>query len=84
MSLSTTATAGPPTISHGDTIEHFLTGLKGRQATIRLESGADLTGTVREVTGPLVHASDLADPAGCDAVIVTKNIAAVIVRARTP
>jgi hypothetical protein len=35
------------------------------------------------VTGPLVHASDLADPAGCDAVIVTKNIAAVIVRVRT-
>ena len=84
MSVSTTATAGPPTIGHGDTIEHFLTGLKGRQATIRLESGADLTGTVREVTGPLVHVSDLADPAGCDAVIVTKNIAAVIVRVRTP
>jgi hypothetical protein len=69
-------------IGHGDTIEHFLTGLKGRPATICLESGAALTGTVREVTGPLVHVSDLADPAGCDAVIVTKNIAAVIVRAR--
>jgi len=84
MSLSTTATAGPLMIGHGDTIEHFLTGLKGRPATICLESGAALTGTVREVTGPLVHLSDLTDPAVSDAVIVTKHIAAVILRARTP
>jgi hypothetical protein len=31
-----------------------------------------------------VHVSDLADPAFSDAVIVTKTIAAVFVRARTP
>ena len=80
MSLSTTATAGPPMIGHGDTIEHFLTGQKGRQVTIRLESGADLTGTVREVTGPLVHLSDLTDPTCGDAVIVTRSITAVILR----
>jgi hypothetical protein len=84
MSLSTTETAGSPMIGHGDTIEHFLTGRKGQQVTIRLESGADLTGTVREVTGPLVHVSDLTDPAVSDAVIVTKHMAAVILRARTP
>ena len=84
MNLSTTATTEPPMIGHGDTLEHFLTGQKSRQVTIRLESGADLTGTVREVTGPLVHVSDLADPAFSDAVIVTKTIAAVFVRARTP
>jgi hypothetical protein len=84
MSLSTTATAGPLMIGHGDTIEHFLTGQQGRPVTIRLESGADLTGTVREVTGPLVHLSDLADPAGGDAVVVTKHIAAVLVRPQTP
>ena len=84
MSLTTTATTEPPMIGHGDTLEHFLTGRKGQQVTIRLESGADLTGTVREVTGPLVHLSDLADPAGGDAIIVTRNIAAVFVRARTP
>jgi hypothetical protein len=84
MSLSTTATAGPLMIGHGDTIEHFLTGLTGRPATICLESGAALTGTVREVTGPLVHLSDLADPACCDAVVVIKHIAAVLVRPQTP
>ena len=84
MSLSTTETDGSPMIGHGDTIEHFLTGRKGQQVTIRLESGADLTGTVREVTGPLVHLSDLADPAFSDAVVVTKSIAAVRVGARTP
>ena len=31
MSLATTATTEPPMIGHGDTIEHFLTGQKGRQ-----------------------------------------------------
>jgi hypothetical protein len=69
-------------IGHGDTIEHFLTGQKGQQVTIRLELGADLTGTVREVTGPLVHLSGLTHPAGGDAVIVTKHIAAVIASAK--
>ena len=39
-------------IGHGDTIEHFLTGMKGQPVTICLESGEDLTRTVREVTGP--------------------------------
>ena len=84
MSASTTATPEPPMIGHGDTIEHFLTGQKGRRVTVRLGSGEDLTGTVREVTGPLVHLSDLADPAFSDAVVVTKSIAAVRVGARTP
>lgn len=84
MNASTTATTEPPTISHGDTIEHFLTGQKGRRVTARLSSGEDLTGTVREVTGPLVHLSDLSDPAFSDAAIVTKSIAAVRVGARTP
>ena len=84
MSASSTATPEPPMIGHGDTIEHFLTGQKGRRVTVRLGSGEDLTGTVREVTGPLVHVSNLADPAFSDAVIVTKTIAAVFVRARMP
>jgi hypothetical protein len=82
MSLSTTETAGSPMIGHGDTIEHFLTGHKDQRVTIRLESGADLTGTIQEMTGPLVHLSDLTDPGGGDAVIVTKHIAAVILRAQ--
>ena len=81
MSLSTTERAGSPMIDHGDTIEHFLTSHKNQRVTIHLESGADLTGTIQEVTGPLVHLSDLSDPAGGDAVIVTKHIAAVILRA---
>ncbi len=84
MNLSMTATAGPLAIGHGDTIEHFLTGQKGQQVTIRLGAGEDLTGTVQEVTGPLVHLSDLDGQAFCDAVIVTKNIAAVILRPKTP
>ena len=82
MSLSTTETAGSPMIGHGDTIEHFLTSHKDHRVTIRLESGADLTGTIQEVTGPLVHLSDLTDPVAGDAVIVTKHIAAVILRAQ--
>jgi len=82
--LSTTVTDGPLTIGHGDTIEHFLTGQKGQPVTIHLGSGEALTGMVREVTGPLVHLSDLTGQAFSDAVIVTKNITAVLVRAKTP
>lgn len=84
MSLSTIVTDEPLMIGHGDTIEYFLTSQKGQQVTIRLGSGEDLTGTVKEVTGPLVQLSTLSGKEFYDAVIVTKNITAVIVRTRTP
>lgn len=82
VSVSITAIAEPFVIGHEDTIEKILIGQKGRKVTIRLGSGEDLTGTVRDVTGSLVQLSELSGKEFYDAVIVTRNIAAVIIRAR--
>ncbi len=78
------AMAEPLVLGQDDTVEKVLTAQKGRKITIRLGSGEDLSGTVQEVNGSLVRLSELSGKEFYDAVIATKNIAAVIIRARTP
>ncbi|KAB2931478.1 MAG: hypothetical protein F9K25_07855 [Candidatus Contendobacter sp.] len=78
------AMAEPLVLGQDDTVEKVLTAQKGRKVTIRLGSGEDLSGTVQEVNGSLVRLSELSGKEFYDAVIATKSIAAVIIRARTP
>ena len=78
------AMAEPLVLGQDDTVEKVLTAQKGRKITIRLGSGEDLSGTVQEVNGSLVRLSELSGKEFYDAVIATKSIAAVIIRARTP
>lgn len=74
------ATADPLMISQEDTIEKVLIAQKGKKVTIRLGSGEDLSGTVKEVNGSLTQLSGLSGKEFYDAVIVTRSIAAVIIR----
>lgn len=78
------AMAEPLVLGQDDTVEKVLTAQKGRKITIRLGSGEDLSGTVQEVNGSLVRLSELSGKEFYDAVIATKSIAAVIIRAKTP
>lgn len=78
------AMAEPLVLGQDDTVEKVLTAQKGRKVTIRLGSGEDLSGTVQEVNGSLVRLSELSGKEFYDAVIATKSIAAVIIRAKTP
>jgi hypothetical protein len=78
MSLS--VTADPLVLNPGDTMEKVLTAQKGKKVTIRLGSGEDLSGTVKEVNGSLVQLSGLSGKEFYDAVIATQRIAAVIIR----
>jgi hypothetical protein len=78
--LMSIATADPLVLSQEDTIEKVLTAQKGKKVTIRLGSGEDLSGTLKEVNGSLVQLSGLSGKEFYDAVIVTKSIAAVIIR----
>jgi hypothetical protein len=80
--LMTTVTAEPLALSQGDTVEKVLIAQKGKKVTIRLGSGEDLSGTVKEVNGSLVQLSELSGKEFYDAVIATKSIAAVIIRTR--
>lgn len=78
--LMNIATADPLVLSQEDTIEKVLTAQKGKKVTIRLGSGEDLSGTLKEVNGSLVQLSGLSGKEFYDAVIVTKSITAVIIR----
>ena len=78
MSLS--VTADPLVLNPGDTMEKVLTAQKGKKVTIRLGSGEDRSGTVKEVNGSLVQLSGLSGKEFYDAVIATQRIAAVIIR----
>ena len=78
----TSAAAEPLALGQGDTVEKVLIAQKGKKVTIRLGSGEDLSGIVKEVNGSLVQLSELSGKEFYDAVIATKNIAAVIIRTR--
>ena len=80
--LMTSAAAEPLALGQGDTVEKVLIAQKGKKVTIRLGSGEDLSGIVKEVNGSLVQLSELSGKEFYDAVIATKNIAAVIIRTR--
>lgn len=76
--------AEPLTLNQGDTVEKILIAQKGKTVTIRLGSGEDLSGTVKEVNGSLVQLSKLNGKEFDGAVIATKSIAAVIIRTQPP
>ncbi len=82
MGWVTPALADPVLIGNDDTLEKILIGQKGKKVTLRLVAGEDLTGTIKEVTGQLVLLSELANKEYFDAVVATKSIVAVIVRAK--
>jgi len=78
--LSPAVMAGSPQVNKGDTIQTVLTAQKGKQATIRLVSGEELTGKVGEVTDKLVVLQALSGKEFFDAVIKMGDISAVLVR----
>lgn len=80
--LMTIATAEPLALRQDDTVEKILIAQKGKKVIIRLGSGEDLSGTVKEVNGSLVQLSELTGKEFYDAVIPTKDITAVIIRTR--
>ena len=80
--LMTIAAAESLALRQDDTVEKILIAQKGKKVTIRFGSGEDLSGTVKEVNGSLVQLSELSGKDFYDAVIPTKNITAVIIRAR--
>ena len=80
--LSGAANAASPQINKDDTLQTILTAQKGKQVTVKLDSGDELTGKVGEVTGKLVVLQALSGKEFFDAVISTANIAAVLVRSK--
>jgi len=69
-------------ILNNDSIESVLTDHMGKRVTLKLDSGQDLSGIVKQVTDELTHLSELTGMEFYDAVIVNDEILAVIVRTK--
>lgn len=69
-------------IKNGDTLLKQVAAHKGKKITVRLTSGEEITGVVKETTGELIQLSDLAGKEFFDAIIDANKLSAVIVRTK--
>ena len=76
------ASAQGVTVAPPDTIQSVVSTQKGKRVTLRLRSGQELTGTLRESTDRLVVLAELASRELFEAVVPIEAIEAVIVRTR--
>jgi hypothetical protein len=80
--LSSAVIAEPLSITADDNIESVLKSNDGKQVTVKLGSGDELTGTIGTVNGKLVHLRELSGKEFFDAVVSMDNISAIIIRTK--
>jgi hypothetical protein len=69
-------------VSSADTLHSVMAAQKGKRVTLRLRSGQELTGTVREANERLVVLGELGGREFFDAVLPVSAIDAVMIRTR--
>jgi hypothetical protein len=69
-------------VGANDTVQSVLTAAKGTRATVRLRSGQELTGVVREVNARVTHLGALSGREFFDAVVPLEAVDAVLIRTR--
>jgi molybdopterin-binding protein len=82
ISFAGLAVAEPLVIDKKATIKSVLENQLNNRITIKLDSGDELTGTVKSVQGKVTHLHALAGKEFYDAVISTDEIAAIIIRVK--
>jgi hypothetical protein len=82
LGLTQSASADELTLRTGDTIQKILENNKGKQVTLRLSHGDELTGKVRAVTKELVQLGELSGHDFFDGIIDIGKISAVVVRVK--
>ena len=82
LCLAAPAYAQEVKVSPDFTIQHLLAGHKTKRVTIRLRSGQELTGTVRDVTPRLVVLGALGGREFFDAVVPLESVEAVLIRTK--
>lgn len=76
------ATAAELKIGANDSVQSVLAGAKGARATVRLRSGQELTGIVREVNARVVQLGALSGREYFDAVVPLEAVDAVLIRTK--
>jgi len=69
-------------VGANDTIQTVLTAQKGARVTVRVRSGQELTGIVREVNARVVQLGGLSGKEFFDAVVQLEAVDAVLVRTK--
>ncbi|MCB1896159.1 MAG: hypothetical protein H6945_10520 [Zoogloeaceae bacterium] len=80
--LAAHAAAEPVTISPSDTTQSFIVAHKGQRVMMRLRSGQEMSGTIRDASERLLVLGEVAGREFFDAVIPIDAIEAVLVRVR--
>jgi hypothetical protein len=69
-------------VGANDTVQSVLAAAKGTRATVRLRSGQELTGIVREVNAHVAHLGALSGREFFDAVVPLEAVDAVLIRTK--
>lgn len=69
-------------VATSDSIETVLAAQKDKRVTLRLRSGQEFTGTVRNVNGKLVQLGAVAGKEFFDAIVPLEAVEAVLVRTK--
>ena len=76
------AAAQEVTISPNDTTQSVLAGQKSKRVTVRLKSGQELTGTMRDANGKVAVIAAIGGREFFDAVVPLEAIEAVLIRTK--
>lgn len=82
LAFATQALAQEVGLSAGDTTQSVITAQKGKRITLRLHSGQELTGAVREASARLVVLGAVSGREFFDAVIPLEAVEAVLIRTK--
>ena len=82
IAFSTSTVAEPLSLNKGDSIADVLKTKMGKRVSIKTKSGNELSGKVLLVGKNLTHLGELTGKEFYDAVIVNKDIEAVIIRTK--
>lgn len=80
--ITTHASAQGLAVAPADSIPSVVSAQKGKRVTLRLRSGQELTGVLRQSTDRLAVLGELAGREFFDAVVPIESIEAVIIRTR--
>lgn len=69
-------------VGASDSVQSVLAAQKGKRVTVRVRSGQEFTGIMREATGKLVHLGAISGREFFDAVVPLEVIDAVVIRTR--
>ena len=82
LAFALQALAQEVSISASDTTQSIITAQKGKRITLRLRSGQELTGAVREASAQLVVLGAVSGREFFDAVIPLEAVEAVLIRTK--